>query len=278
MNDRYTFGDDERAGARLLRLAELYEPVTRELISRGGISECGLALDLGCGPGCSTRLLRDELRPARTVGLDASPRFVAEARRRCPGIEFELHDVTHAPFPVQTAGTLLCRFLLTHLRDVEAALSAWAGAAGPMARLLVHETESLSSAHPTLSRYYALLAQMQGDHGQRVDVGARLNSAFAVTPWRVLDSRVLDLEFRGADMASLHLPNLRTWRHDDFAKRTFDPRELDEMEASLERIAGGGEPDVVVHNGVRQIVAELDPRVHDARGARENTRGAAWTT
>ncbi len=267
MNDKYTFGDDERAAARLLLLARLYEPVTRELISRGGISSCGVALDLGCGPGYSTRLLRDELHPARTVGLDASPRFVAEARRRHgPEIEFELHDVTRGPFPVQTSETLLCRFVLTHLGNVEGALAAWAGAAATGARLLVHETESLFSEHRTLTRYYALLARLQGHHGQRVDVGTRLDAAFAATAWRVVDSRVVKLEVRGADMASLHLQNLRTWRNDEFAKRAFDPRELDELEAGLGRIAAGEEPHVIVHNGARQIVAELDHRVRDSRG------------
>jgi trans-aconitate 2-methyltransferase len=261
MNDRYTFGDNDRAAARLIRLAELYEPVTGELISRGGISECGMAVDLGCGLGCSTRLLRDLLRPVHTVGLDASPRFIAEARRRHgPQIEFEVHDVTRAPFPVRASGTLLCRFLLTHLRNTGGVLAAWATAAAPGARLLVHETESLHSGDPTLSRYYALLARLQAHYGQSLDIGARLGSAFEASPWHVVDSRAVELEIPGVDMVSLHLPNLRTWRNDEFAKRIFDAVELDELEASMQRIVSGEQPDAVVHNCVRQIVAELAPR------------------
>lgn len=257
MNDRYTFGDSDRAAARLRRLAELYEPVTRELIERGGISGCGLAADLGSGLGWSTRLLRDLLGPARTVGLEASERFVAEARRlHGPEIGFEVHDVTRAPFPVGAPDLLLCRFLLTHLRNTGAVLAAWATAAAPGARLLVHETESLRAAHPALARYYVLLAQLQSHYGQSLAVGARLEAAVAASPWRVVDSRAVALEFQAARMAALHVANLRTWREDEHAKRAFDAAGLDELEASLERIAAGEESAGVVVNVVRQMVVE----------------------
>jgi len=37
-------------------------------------------------------------------------------------------------------------------------------------------------------------------------------------------------------MAELHLANLRTWRADEYARRSFDRRELDELQTTLERI------------------------------------------
>ena len=60
---RYTFGDNEQASLRLRRLAEIYEQETRELLQRGGIHAPRLAVDLGCGPGWSTQLIRDVLNP-----------------------------------------------------------------------------------------------------------------------------------------------------------------------------------------------------------------------
>jgi SAM-dependent methyltransferase len=258
MNDRYTFGDNDRAAARLVRLAEIYEPVTRELLGRSGPRRAGLAVDLGCGAGWSTRLLRDVLGPVRTVGLDASERFVAAARRRHgPELEFEVHDVTSAPFPVGAPDLLLCRFLLTHLRTTGDVLAAWAAAASPGAQLLVHETESLSAGHPALRRYYELVARLQGHYGQALDVGARLDAAFARSAWRVVDSRAIQLEIPAARMGELHLANLRTWREDEYARRSFDRTEMDELEATLERIVAGSEPAGVVSNVVRQIVAEV---------------------
>lgn len=256
MKDRYTFGDGDRAAARLRRLAEIYEPVTRELLVRSGREGCAVAVDLGCGPGWSTRLLRGALQPARTVGLDASERYVAEARRlQGPELEFRVQDVTTAPFPVRP-DLLLCRFLLTHLRDTDGVLAAWARAAAPSARLLVHETQSLSSDHPAIARYYELVALLQRGYGQVFDIGARLDGALERSPWRVVDSREVALELPVAAMTELHLANLRTWRDDDFAKRTFDRTELDSLEGALERIVTGAEGAGFVTNIVRQVVAE----------------------
>jgi len=115
MTRNYTFGDDERASDRLRRLAELYEQETRELLESGHSQKPHLAVDLGCGPGWSTRLVHEILRPKRTVGLDSSERYIAEARRnRGADLDFELHDIVRVPFPVRAPDLMFCRFLLTH--------------------------------------------------------------------------------------------------------------------------------------------------------------------
>ena len=54
-----------------------------------------LAFDLGCGPGTSTRLLRERFPEARISGVDTSEPMLAEARRRLPGVEFEQADIAH---------------------------------------------------------------------------------------------------------------------------------------------------------------------------------------
>lgn len=256
MANTYTFGDNERASARLKRLAELYEPETRELLTRASPPGPRLALDLGCGPGWSTRLLRDALAPARAVGLDASPRYVEEARRlHGEGLEFHVHDITRAPFPVEAPQLLLCRFLLTHLTELEQVLHTWAAAACPGALLLVHETESLASPHPTLRRYYELVAALQAHYGQSLNVGPRLADCFSRSRWRVLESRARVLEKPAASMAELHLANVRTWRRDPFARKSFDPSELDHLDAALEAIASGARDAGMVLNTARQIIA-----------------------
>src|SRR5579872_4809384 len=45
-------------------------------------------VDLGCGPGASTRLLATEV-----IGLDSSDRMLASARARLPAIRFEKRDI-----------------------------------------------------------------------------------------------------------------------------------------------------------------------------------------
>jgi trans-aconitate 2-methyltransferase len=256
--NKYTFGDNERASARLRRLAEIYEPETRELLCRSPVKEPRLAVDLGCGPGWSTRLLQETLRPLRTVGLDSSERYVVEARtNHGPGLDFEVHDITRAPFPVREPDLLLCRFLLTHLRQPEEVLATWASLAASGAYLLVHETELLTSVHPALKRYYELVAELQEHYGQMLNIGERLEACFAQTDWRLVESRAPVLEKSSASMSELHLANLRTWRSDEYASRRFDPVEIDRLETSLTRIAAGVENGGTVLNTARQIVARL---------------------
>jgi trans-aconitate 2-methyltransferase len=255
--NKYTFGDSLRASARLRRLAEMYEPESRELLRRSGINAPRLALDLGCGPGWSTRLLQDVLKPDRTVGLDASAVFVEEARtRHDAALEFEVHDIVRVPFPAGAPNVMFCRFLLTHLRSLGDVLAGWAGAAAPGGLLVVHETESLEANHEALRFYYRLLEQLQRHHGQALHVGAVLEAGFAGSGWRLVENQRRLLEKPAGDMAELHLANLRTWRDDEYAQRAFDSDEIDALEESLERIASGREDGGIVVNAARQIIAQ----------------------
>ena len=256
----YTFGDHEEASRRLRRLAELFEPETSGLLKlaldSGEPHTFRLAVDLGCGPGWTTQLLDSVLKPQRTVGLDSSERYIAEARANCPKLEFLRHDILQTPFPVQEPDLFLCRFLLTHLPSPQVALQAWADVAAPLATLVIHETERLESNHPALRRYYELVDEMQRHYGQKLNVGATLDGDFAGTGWRVKQGRSLVVERSARDMAQLHLPNLRTWGKNEYAAQAFDRRELDQLEAALDSIASGASEGGMVSNTVKQIVAK----------------------
>jgi trans-aconitate 2-methyltransferase len=255
--DNYTFGDNDQASARLRRLAALYEPETRELLLQSGLRGPRLAVDLGCGPGCSTRLVQEVLRPNRTVGLDASERYIAEARRnQTAHVEFEVHDVAQVPLPVLSPDVLFCRFLLTHLRSPGQVLAGWASIAAPGATLVIHETEALETEHPALRHYYELVGRLQQHYGQRLLVGAVLNECVQSSGWRVVQSERRMLEKKAGDMAKLHVANLRTWRHDAYASNAFDGDEVDALEKALGRIADGVEDAGIVVNAARQIMAQ----------------------
>lgn len=255
----YTFGDNQEASRRLRRLSEVYELETRDLLnavrSEYGDRRIELALDLGCGPGWSTRLIEATLSSMRTVGLEASEAYVAEARLNHPRLEFIRHDVLMTPFPLDNADLIFCRFLLTHLSSPHAALETWAHAARAGAMLAIHETEALRSTHPTLSRYYEMVAQMQKHYGQELNVGALLTEAFVGTNWSLVHNESLVIEKSARDMAQLHAANLRTWGSNEFALRNFDRHEIDQLEIQLDSIASGRIEAGTVHNTARRIIA-----------------------
>ena len=255
----YTFGDNREASRRLQRLAEIYERETRDLLNAVQSEFSGrrfeVALDLGCGPGWSTHLIEATLSPKRTVGLDSSDAFLAEARVNQPQLEFIRHDILMTPFPVGNADFIFCRFLLTHLPSPQAALESWAHAARSGALLAIHETEALHSTHPALSRYYEMVGEMQKHHGHELNVGALLTDAFRDTSWSLVNSESVVLRKSARDMAQLHLPNLRTWGRNDFAVQAFDRHEMDQLESQLGSIASGSIEAGAVYNTAKRILA-----------------------
>jgi trans-aconitate 2-methyltransferase len=254
--NNYTFGDSVQASGRLHLLAEVYEPETRELLLRGNVRSPRLAVDLGCGPGWSTKLIKDVLNPQRTVGLDTSERYVEEARRtQGADLEFSVHDVVNASFPVSEPDVLFCRFLLTHLRALPEVLATWASVAAPCALLFVHETETLETDHPALRRYYEMVAEMQQHYGQVLLVGAVLEECFEKSGWKIVSSERRILEKPAQRMAALHAANIRTWRNDAYASHAFVGSELDSLQAALDEIAGGLQSAGIVYNAARQIIA-----------------------
>ncbi len=50
-------------------------------------------LDIGCGPGNSTSVLKKTFPQARIVGIDSSPEMIEKARASCEDIEFRLCDI-----------------------------------------------------------------------------------------------------------------------------------------------------------------------------------------
>ncbi len=241
----YTFGDNDLAAERLRILARAFEPTTSAFLQRvigapGGAQRLQHVIDLCCGPGYTTRLLRDVLAPGLTTGLDRSPRFLARAQLwPAANLQFHEHDVTTVPFPTGGADLLFARFLLTHLPAPAAVLRGWATAAPPGAHLLLEETAALTSADPALQRYYDLVAALQRLHGQELAIGQSLEALADSDDWIVRDARLTAARLPARLMARIHVMNLRTWRHDDMAARLCDDAALDALESALEQLACG---------------------------------------
>jgi SAM-dependent methyltransferase len=95
-----TFADSETAAARLALGAAIFAPATRAFLARVG-GDRRSVLDLGCGPGHTTRLLAAACPHATVTGVDRSEAFLAAARSDGDTrLRFVAHDVTRAPLYV----------------------------------------------------------------------------------------------------------------------------------------------------------------------------------
>ena len=62
-------------------------------------------------------------RGAAVIGVDIAPAMIAEARKRHPGIDFQVADVEHLPVPDGVLDAVVCAFGLGHFPYPEASLA-----------------------------------------------------------------------------------------------------------------------------------------------------------
>lgn len=65
-----------------------------DLVNRIRLSNPEKILDVGCGPGNSTRVLKDRFTHARVIGIDNSENMIEKAKADHPDMEFRLCDVS----------------------------------------------------------------------------------------------------------------------------------------------------------------------------------------
>ncbi|HEY7199829.1 MAG TPA: class I SAM-dependent methyltransferase, partial [Candidatus Dormibacteraeota bacterium] len=247
----YAFGDGDVPARRLGLLASVFEASSRRFLAVHGVVRPRLALDLGCGPGHTTRLVAATLRPRRTLGLDASPDFVARAAAGAragapPRVEFAVHDVARRPFPTAAGPPELvyARLLVAHLEEPEAAIAAWSAQLAPAGRLLMEEVEAIETEHPVLAEYLARVVERLDRAGQRMVAGPLLA--------RVADAgAVATVEPPVAHAAAMFRMNLDTWCDDEAVHGRLAPA----LDGLLEDPRTG-----VITWRVRQAVVESSRR------------------
>jgi trans-aconitate 2-methyltransferase len=73
--------------------AERSRPVL-DLVAHIPTTPVAKAVDIGCGPGNSTEILKARYPDADVTGMDSSPDMIAAARQRLPDIAFAIDDIT----------------------------------------------------------------------------------------------------------------------------------------------------------------------------------------
>lgn len=112
------------------------------------------AIDLGCGPGNSTEVLAARFPGATVTGLDSSADMVAAARRRLPGMPFDLADITQwqgaGPYDV-----ILSNAVLQWVPDHQALLPRLAGMLAPGGSLAIQMPDNLDEPAHRIMRQVA---------------------------------------------------------------------------------------------------------------------------
>ncbi|GAA0260986.1 class I SAM-dependent methyltransferase [Cryptosporangium japonicum] len=257
----YKFGDTDLAATRLRTVAQVFEHSSRDFITGAVDRPIGLAVDLGSGPGYTTRIVAESTRAANTVGLDSSPSFLAAAAADTsrPGLVFHQHDVTIVPFPVGPADLLYCRFLLSHLTDPDAVLTRWAGQLADGGLLLIDEVEYVRTDHPVLAFYQQVVTTLLGRNNQLLEIGSTLARMSAPPRTERLESALVTVRPAARDIGTMFLLNLSTWRRDTSITEIFSSVDLDRLEADLSDVAEGRLV-ASAEWGMRQI---LYRRVHE---------------
>ena len=101
-------------------------PVGAQAIERMRVPADARVLDVGCGNGWATRLLAEQAKLGRVVGIDVSDEMIRRARDASEGIEnveFRLASAEHLPFDDRTFTHAFSMESLYYYADMAAALA-----------------------------------------------------------------------------------------------------------------------------------------------------------
>lgn len=113
------------------------------------------AVDLGCGPGNSTELVLARYPEAAVSGMDSSPEMIEAARRRLPGMSFEVADVSGWRSPTGPVDLLFSNAVLQWVPDHARVLPALVAQLAPGGSLAVQMPDNLEEPAHALIREVA---------------------------------------------------------------------------------------------------------------------------
>jgi trans-aconitate 2-methyltransferase len=166
----------------------------RDLVARIPNAEVCSAVDIGCGPGNSTEVLRERYPQARIVGLDSSPDMIEAARKRLPDIAFEVVDIRQWR-PKAPPDVILANAVLQWLPDHATLFPALIAQLGPRGALAVQVPDNLDEPSHRL----------MGEVASAGPLAAKLKDATGACTERHL----ADWYFR---LLRAHAPKVDVWR------------------------------------------------------------------
>jgi SAM-dependent methyltransferase len=144
---------DERNPERQQLLAEILNPLTRQVLARLPEIPNARCLDLGCGQGNTTRCLADVLQPEVCIGLEYDAGLVEYAKTRPenpPSVRFQQGDATRLAFEDASFDLVFCRYLLIHMADPLQVVGEMMRVLRPGGHAIAFEADfAIELSHPT---------------------------------------------------------------------------------------------------------------------------------
>ena len=204
----YAFGDTDLARERLGLVADTFEAPTRTLLRDLPAGVYRYVIDMGCGPGFTTALLREAIPHSFLTGIDSSPAMIAEARERVPDAHFAVADVTaELSLP---AHLIYARLLLGHLPDPRSALARWARALRAGGLVVCEEPVRYRCDDPLFARYEEVVTAVVAARGATLWAGPALDDDPPMCARRMVD-RVVEHPVPAARAAAMFWRNAATW-------------------------------------------------------------------
>jgi trans-aconitate 2-methyltransferase len=230
----YAYGDDSNALERLQLLAAVFRPVSDTLLQGLSTKQPTVVLDLGCGPGETTRLLQEHFPGATTIGLDASDEFVRAARERQPmDIRFEVEDVKNVPIMGAPADLIYARFLLAHLTEPVGLIADWSRQLRPGGLLVSEEVEDIKTEDPLFESYLRIATAPLHARETELCIGPTLSAMPPPSGTAVHHCGTARLQPTIKDVAAMFSLNLQTLRRDEAIVSGYAKEELDDVASAL---------------------------------------------
>ncbi len=253
---RYTFGTSETALRRLGKLAEIFNPSSREFVKKYLAHPVNAVIDLGCGPGFTTQMLSTAARSGAFYGFDNSEEFLVSARELSSGGVFVNHDITKTPFPL-AADALYLRFVLSHLLYPVELLNRWSREMRHDGIMLVEEVEAIETDSDVFKRYLSINNALVASQGAQLFIGKTL--AHGTYDAQVSLNECVSLPVSNSDAAAMFYPNtVSIWEKEAYVRDTVSAGERKDISSALRAVMQSGDKCCGITWKMRRLVLEND--------------------
>ncbi len=173
---------------RLRKQATQAAPLERQILLRHGLKEGMSVLDLGCGPGFTSRLIAEISKTGNVLGVDLNNDLLTVAKKELE--KNPLSNLQFAPANVYDLSSLeqkfdfiYSRFVFQHLEHPDKALEQILSVLNPGGIFLVLDVDdalvTLYPNHPTYDKIFSLQQNYQKEQGGDRFVGRKLAHYFS---------------------------------------------------------------------------------------------------